>query len=800
MGSWGITAMQLSSRSHRTPDNDQPAVSELVATAGRLRPASREDADLADLTELAAVCCDAPLALLILGDEPGVTVAAHGARPGDLPSALAVCGHAANAAELFVVSDTLSDARFSNDPLRVHGEPARFQAAAPVRAEHGSLLAVLCVADHEPRALAPRQADALRALARQAAAMLGLRARLTELERAERPLRQRAAQQAGAADLGQRALRGLDLPDLMTEAAELIADKLDLAFSQVWELLPDGERLVLRAGVGWPADAIGSLIIPVDPHSQPGFNLLTGGSVFIQDVASEERFSPPDFIAKQGAASGFSVSIPGPEQPFGVIGGHVMRRRTFTDDDASFQQSVANVVGAAIERRRAEQDVRHRATHDPLTGLANRTLLIDRLALALENDGQRPAVVFLDLDRFKLINDSLGHDVGDELLVSVAARLRETLRPGDTVARFGGDEFVLLLEHVAGAQTVRAVAKRIAAALKRPLDAGGDQHGVTASVGLAIAARRHRQPETLLQEADAAMYRAKQRARGSYELFDDSMLAAASSELRIERALRSAVENDELELFYQPLVSLGDGQIVGLEALLRWVNPDLGPVAPREFIPIAEDSGLIVPVGEWVLRAACRQMTQWTEALGTRPALPVSVNVSARQLKEPNFSEIVATTLRESRLAPHQLGLELTESVLLDGVTAPLDALESLKHLGVRLILDDFGTGYSSLSYLKRFPLDAIKIDRSFVSGLGTAGHDSAIVDAVLGMSRALGLLVVAEGVEDERQLAHLQERGAQIGQGYLFAPPMSGEALWPLLAAAPERRGDAPGRRQRKQ
>lgn len=777
-----------SSRSPTPPKRSLRGGAALTAVPARAPAEDTTPTGLADLVALAATCCGTPLAFFLAAGGVQEASLAYGALPAELPDPLRVHHLALAEPQLLVISDTHADKRFTADRLEVAGRPARFQAAAPVRAADGSALGVLCVADQEPRALSPSEADALRRLARHAAAMIELCERVAELQRCEEPLRQRAAQQAAAADLGQRALRGLDLHPLMAAAAELIADKLDLAFCQVWELLPDGERFMLRAGVGWPAESIGSLVIPVDPRSQPGFNLLSGSaSVFIDDIANEKRFAPPDFVAAQGAVSGFSVSIPGPGQAYGVIGGHVLHHRTFTDDDASFQQSVANVVGAAIQRRRAEQDVRHRATHDPLTGLANRALLLEKLDVALRARGtenQRPAVLFLDLDRFKLINDSLGHDVGDELLVSVASRLRDVLRPEDTLARFGGDEFVLLLEHVAGVRAARSVARRISAALEAPLAAGGDEHVVTASVGVAIAARRHKQPETLLQEADAAMYRAKHRARGSHELFDDSMLAAATSEMRIERALRSALEHDELELFYQPLVSLDEGRIVGLEALLRWVNPELGPVSPSEFIPVAEDSGLIVPLGEWVLREACRQMSAWTGALGGRSVLPVSVNVSARQLKERNFPGLVAAALRESGLAPHQLGLELTETVLVEGVEAPLVTLRALKELGVRLMLDDFGTGYSSLSYLKRFPLDVIKIDRSFVAGLGTVGHDSAIVDAVLGMSRALGLLAVAEGIEDERQLAHLRARGAEVGQGYLFARPMSAEAVWPLLAA----------------
>lgn len=737
------------------------------------------------LSTLAASVCRVPLAFVALGDPDGAQrpVAAHGTTLEALPLLPSICRLAGAANPDVAVMDRDDH---GGDVL-VGGAPARFQAATAICADDGALLGSLCVADAQPRALTVEEAETLRALGRQAAVELELRSRLAELERAEEPLRQRAVQQAAAADLGQRALRGLDLAGLMEESVRLVAARLDLSFSQVWELLPDGENFILRAGVGWPAESVGSLVIPVDVRSQPGFNVLTGGSVFVDDVSRETRFSPPDFVREHGASSGFSVSIPGPERAFGVIGGHVREQRTFSADDASFLQSVANVLGAAIERSRAEADLHHRATHDPLTGLANRTLLVDQLGAALRSrseTGKRPAVLFLDIDRFKLVNDSLGHEIGDRVLVALSSRLQETLREGDTLARFGGDEFVVLLDHVAGPRAALGVAKRIAVVLEAPLSLAGDHHVVTASIGVAVAAERHREPETLLQEADAAMYRAKRSARGSHAVFDNSMLAAATNELRVERALRAALDNDEFEVFYQPLVSLTDGRFVGVEALLRWRNPELGHVPPNEFIPVAEDSGLIVAIGEHVLREACGQMHTWTQALGGRSPLTVTVNVSGRQLAERGFPGVVESALRMSGLAPAQLGLELTESVLLENGAAPHAKLKALKDLGVGLILDDFGTGYSSLAYLKHFPLDTIKIDQSFVAGLGSEGHDSAIVDAVLAMAQSLGLAVVAEGIEEERQLRHLHARGADIGQGYLFARPMSAEAVWPLLAA----------------
>ena len=740
------------------------------------------------LSTIAAGICQVPLAFVALIDPDGVErpVGAHGTTLAALPSLPEICqlAQAANGDVAMGAGDGRGHDVF------VDGGPAEFQAALAIRTGDGTSLGSLCVADAQPRALAQEELDALSALGHQAAAEVGLRARLAELERAEGPLRQRAVQQGAAADLGQRALRGLDLPGLMEESVRVVAERLDLSFSQVWELMPDGEHFILRAGVGWPADSVGSLVIPVDIRSQPGFNLLTGQPVFVDDVTQELRFSPPDFVHAQGASSGFSVVIPGPAGSLGVFGGHVREQRTFSEDDASFLQSVANVLGAAMVRTRTEEELHHRATHDPLTGLANRALLVDELGSALRaraGNKKRPAVLFLDVDRFKLVNDSLGHEVGDHVLVALASRLRETLRDVDTLARFGGDEFVVLLDHVAGPGAALRVAKRIAVALEVPLTLTGDQHVVTMSIGVAVAAKRHREPETLLQEADAAMYRAKRSARGSHAVFDASMLAAATKELRIERALRSALANDEFEVVYQPLVSLTDGGIVGMEALLRWSGIELGHIPPSDFIPVAEDSGLIVAIGEHVLREACCQQRAWTQALGGRAPLTVSVNVSGRQLMERDFPGLVESVLRASGLPAAQLSLELTESVLFENGAAPHAKLTALKKLGVGLVLDDFGTGYSSLAYLEHFPLDTIKIDRSFVTGLGSEGHDSAIVDAILAMAQSLGLTVVAEGIEEELQLRHLRARRADVGQGYLFGRPMSAEALWPLLSGEQE-------------
>ena len=598
---------------------------------------------------------------------------------------------------------------------------------------------------------------------------------------AEQRLRNQMERQAAVADLGQQALEGIELSQLLDKSVALVVDSLGLDFCQLWELLPAGERLLLRGGAGWDPGMIGTLTIPVDTNSQPGYTMVVEDRVHVQDVGLESRFVPPKFLLDKGVKSGISVTIPGPERPFGVLGGHVREQRTFAPDDLSFLQSVSNILAAAIERQRSEEEVRRRSLEDPLTGLANRALLLERLTQALlrgKRDGTQVAVLFLDLDRFKLINDSLGHSVGDRLLVAVAGRLKGAVRGSDTLTRFGGDEFVILCEKIREEREAIALAERTAAAFEDPFVIAGEEHHISVSIGVAVSDLRHDRAELLMREADAAMYRAKRRGRGRFELFDETMLASAVGQLRIETALRGAIERDELGLVYQPVARLDDGEMAALEALLRWEHPELGVVSPSDFIPIAEDSGLIQGIGEWALRTACRQGADWMAAHPGRAPVPLLVNLSPRQVASGRLIETVAAALRETGLPPELLGIEITEGILMEEMHAPVDTLAALVSLGVRVVLDDFGTGYSSLSYLKRFPIDVLKIDQSFVGGLDSDGHESAIVSAIVALSDALGIDVIAEGVETIEQLRHLRSLGTAFAQGYLLFPPVPPQAI----------------------
>jgi len=448
-------------------------------------------------------------------------------------------------------------------------------------------------------------------------------------------------------------------------------------------------------------------------------------------------------------------------------------------DEAGRLCNFIGVQNDVTARRTLEAQLAHQAFNDALTGLPNRALFMNRLAQSLDAAAREQhtiGVIFLDLDRFKIINDSLGHVIGDQLLVAVGKRLQEVLRPGDTIARLGGDEFTLLLEGPVSVADAAGIAERICTVLEPPFVLNGQEIFTTASVGIALSQVGHEAPMNLLRDADIAMYRAKDKGVARYEVFDPSMNAYAVRRLELETRLRQAVEHNELTLHYQPVVSLASGEITGMEALVRWEYPGRGIIPPGEFIPLAEETGLILPIGHWVLEEACRQARRWQ----TSRAFPafdrhfsVNINLSAKQFGQPNLIAEVAAILRETGVDPDGITLEITESVMMDNAESTAHTLHKLKELGVRLAMDDFGTGYSSLSYLKRFPMDVLKIDKSFVDGLGEDDDNIAIVRAIISLGQALGVALVAEGVETAGQIAVLQSLGCEVGQGFYFAQPL---------------------------
>jgi diguanylate cyclase (GGDEF)-like protein/PAS domain S-box-containing protein len=451
---------------------------------------------------------------------------------------------------------------------------------------------------------------------------------------------------------------------------------------------------------------------------------------------------------------------------------------SFSTADGRF---VTCIISDITTRKRAEEDLAQRALHDPLTDLANRALFMDKLAQALarsERHKSQVAVLFLDLDHFKVINDSLGHEVGDVVLTRIADRLRTVLRPEDTASRFGGDEFVILLQDIRSEQQAVAIADRMARAVAEPIALEAGEVTVTTSVGIAIAQGTTDSPDVIVRDADQAVYRAKGHGRARCELFDQAMRARAEKRLRTENELRRGIELGDLCLHFQPVVGVEDGRVRSLEALVRWNHPQRGVLLPEEFIPVAEETGLIVPLGSWVLEEACRQAASWRPVNPGRDVPTILVNLSARQLARADFEDTVWRVLLETGLEASALTLEITETVLMDASTATLGLLSRLREAGVHLAIDDFGTGYSSLNYLKRFPVDALKVDRSFVNGLGRDPEDSAIVAAVVSLAHALGLFAVAEGVETTDQLRQLRRIDCDLAQGNYFAPPQPAEAL----------------------
>ncbi|BEV73476.1 MULTISPECIES: EAL domain-containing protein [unclassified Paludibacterium] len=455
------------------------------------------------------------------------------------------------------------------------------------------------------------------------------------------------------------------------------------------------------------------------------------------------------------------------------------------------QGMVVNYVGLFADitvRKQAQERMHFLANHDPLTRLPNRSCLIsaleDRLLSMVEGEGKL-AVIFIDLDRFKLINDSFGHQSGDELLRVIAIRLANAIGDRGMLARLGGDEFTLLVSDFEGQADLSAIAEQVLGVLAKPLRLEEHEVYVTGSIGVSVYPNDGADARTLLKNADAAMYRAKDSGKNTYEFFDAEMNAQTVERLVMENSLRLALERDEFELHFQPQVDAKRRELVGVEVLLRWRHPQLGLVAPGRFIPLAEETGLIKPIGAWVLRHACRQLTAWDREGLSVPR--VAVNLSARQFEQANLIGLVAEALQQTDLAPHRLELEITESMIMQNPVETVRILNELKHLGVKLAIDDFGTGYSSLSILKRFPLDSLKIDRSFIDGLPQDGDSAAITEAVLAMARKLGFAVVAEGVEHEGQANFLQNIGCDTLQGYYFGKPMPAEHFVAWLAADEE-------------
>ena len=763
---------------------DEPA--RLAALLGFDLLDTPTEAAFDDLAKLAASITGAPVSLVSLVDADRQWFKAHvGTDLVQTPRDMAFCGYTIlSPAEVMVVPDAAADPRFADNPLVTSAPHVRFYAGAPLVTPDGQALGSLCVLDTAPRQLTGQQVEALQMLGRQVVGQIRLR---------------RAAAAVAASERFARAT-------------------IDALPARV-AVVDEGGRLMTANGA-WRAASAGSS--PDDPMGMghlPGVSEADGAAVAagVRDVLSGRR-------------AGFGLEYAHAGRC--VAGERWSLVRVSRFDDGGRPRAV--VCHEDVTDRHAAADrLRHESRHDPLTGLPNRLQFaeqVDRSLAMARRHGHGFAVLLVDLDRFKIINDSLGHAAGDRLLAAVAARITECVRPSDyvangsgdgpangsgdgpangsangsahgatveapppsslasvgvsTVARMGGDEFTVLLEQLASPADAARVAERVRAAIGKPVDFDGHELTTTASIGIVTCAGvcvSYAGAKELLRDADAAMYRAKAAGKDRYVVFDATMHAEVVARMTVEADLRRAVGRGELELHYQPIVTLGpggtDAGTVGFEALVRW-RRDGKLVSPAEFIPVAEDTGLIVPIGAWVLRRACRQLADWRAAGGPMADLYVTVNVSRKQLADAAFVGVVQDVLRETGLPPAAVGLEITESAIMDDpATAERTLLALKREAGVRLSVDDFGTGYSSLSCLQRFPIDLLKIDRSFVRNVAGDRRDAAVMRTIVSLAHDLDMRVVAEGIEQPEQAAFLSAARCDLTQGYLFSRPLTADA-----------------------
>jgi diguanylate cyclase (GGDEF)-like protein/PAS domain S-box-containing protein len=706
-----------------------------------------------ELTCLAAQICSAPVALLSIVESDRVWYKSKvGTRSTEMSREEAFCSWAILQPGIFVVADALKDSRFKDNPLVSANPGIRFYAAAPLLTSEGHALGTLCVIDYKPRDLTAAQAAALRTLAAAAVRQL-------EFKRSEKELQHAKAEREQA----------LDALAASEERYNLITRSANDGLWD-WNLEMNEIRFCPRwkAMLGYKEDEIG--VRPDEWFSRvhPQDIELLQEEIISHLLGLKPHFSKEHRMRKQDGTYRWMLS----------------RGMAVWDSNRQVYRMAGSVTDIT-DHKEAEQRLLHNATHDVLTGLPNRALFMDRLKRlfdrARHDNGHLFAVLFLDLDRFKIVNDSLGHQIGDQLLVALARRLDGSLRPGDMVARLGGDEFAIILDHLKHISDATQAAERIHKELCVPFNLSGHEVFASVSIGIAHSHTPYEQPEDFIRNADTAMYRAKDQGRGRFELFDKDMHVRAVALLELETDLRRALARGEFCVHYQPIVSIENWRIAGFEALLRWQHPEQGFISPSKFIPVAEETGLINQIGQWVFREACKQLRAWQIQYPSDTPLTISVNLSAKQFSHPTLIEDIKQILTETNVSPSSLKIEITESAIIENIDLATEILRQLKAIGIRISLDDFGTGYSSLSYLHRFPIDTLKIDRSFVTRMSMP-KNSEIVRTIITLAVNLGMDVIAEGVETREQIILLTGLNCEYVQGFLLSKPVDGETMRELI------------------
>ncbi|HWN98165.1 MAG TPA: EAL domain-containing protein [Blastocatellia bacterium] len=737
------------------PEGDSARIEAL----GRYDDLEHSASSLKELAQAAAGICAAPIALLSFVEAKRVR---HRVRVGTLLSESSRDGSFTAWAILepgpFVVSNSSKDARFKDSPLVAVGDGVQFYAGAPLRTLDGHAIGALEVMDRQPRELDAAQLKALAAFAAAAMTHLELGRKTQDLEHStlelDRALESLKASEERYALVVRSANDGLWDWDLETN---------EIHFCPRW-----------KAMLGYEEDEIGG-------RPDEWFS----------------RVHPDDIESLQTELTSHLMGLSPHFQKEHRVRDHdghyrwMLSRGLAVWDSNRHVYRMSGSVTDVTDQRETEKQLLHNAFHDVLTGLPNRALFMDRLKRSLNRAKNRDdylfAVLFLDVDRFKVVNDSLGHQIGDQLLIAMARRLEGCLRPGDMVARLGGDEFAIIVDHIKNVSDATQAAERIQEELGTPFTLSGHEVFAAASIGIALNLTPCDLPEDILRNADTAMYRAKDRGRACYELFEKGMHARAVALMHLETDLRRALGREEFRLHYQPIISIETWRISGFEALLRWQHPEHGIISPLTFIPLAEETGLIIPIGQWVLREACRQARAWQEQFPSDPPLSISVNLSGKQFLQSDLIERIEEILTETGLQASSLEIEITESAIIENIDSATLILRQLKTLGIRLSLDDFGTGYSSLSYLHRFPIDTIKIDRSFVSRMNSP-KNSEIVRTIVTLAGNLGLSVIAEGVETREQIIQLTGLNCDLVQGYLLSKPIDGAAMRDLIEEIYER------------